>query len=477
MPELTLHHIDQISSDVRKQEITVSHLLDELIDHLCCDVENEMQKGLSFAEAYRNVKKKMGPRRLKEIQEETLYVVDNKYRKMKNTMKISGIAGTIMLGFAAIFKIQHWPGAGILMNLGAITLALVFMPSALGVLWKETHSGKRLFLFISAFLAGVGFIAGTLFKIQHWPGAGKIMMFGALAGIFFFIPSLLVNRLADQDNKHKQPVYILGAFGFIFFFAGMLFKIQHWNLSTLFMVTGLILMSLVAFPWYTWLTWKEESHISSKFIYMVVGFLLIVIPGAMVNLNMQHSYQDLYYPNNYQQNAMYNYLYKNNNSILISYQDSSDYLKLNQMHEKTTEMLTIIGNIQEKMVQESEGEQGKPAVSASQISHTETGIEILYYELSKPFDLEPVKDFLSAGSASRQKLNSSMAEYESFLTTMVPADDLSKYKEMLDTETYLPMGNNENNPMSLMSGLHSLEIMKNGLLTVESCILQDIVRH
>ncbi len=54
----------------------------------------------------------MGSRRLKEIQEETLYAVDTKYRFMKNTMKISGVAGTIMFGFAALFKIQHWPGAG-----------------------------------------------------------------------------------------------------------------------------------------------------------------------------------------------------------------------------------------------------------------------------------------------------------------------------------------------------------------------------
>ena len=53
MPELSLHHIDQISRDISRQEITFSHLLEDLIDHVCCDVENEMQNGLSFSEAYR----------------------------------------------------------------------------------------------------------------------------------------------------------------------------------------------------------------------------------------------------------------------------------------------------------------------------------------------------------------------------------------------------------------------------------------
>jgi len=136
MPELTLDNINIIISDVRKQEISFSHLADELIDHLCCDVEDEMLNGLDFSEAYKRVKMKLGNRRLKEIQEETLYAVDTKYRRMKNTMKISGITGTILLGFAALFKIQHWPGAGIMLTLGALALAFVFLPSSLRVLWK-----------------------------------------------------------------------------------------------------------------------------------------------------------------------------------------------------------------------------------------------------------------------------------------------------------------------------------------------------
>ena len=201
MPELSLHHIDQISRDINREEITFSHLLEDLIDHVCCDVENEMQNGLSFSEAYRNVKQKMGSRRLKEIQEETLYAVDTKYRYMKNTMKISGVAGTIMFGFAALFKIQHWPAAGILMTLGALILAFVFLPSALGVLWKETHNRKRLFLFISAFFAGMLFILGTLFKIQHWPMAGSILTLSALSGILFFIPALAVEPVEGPGKQ------------------------------------------------------------------------------------------------------------------------------------------------------------------------------------------------------------------------------------------------------------------------------------
>ena len=74
MPELSLHHIEQISLDIRRQEITFSHLLEDIIDHVCCDVESEMQRGLSFAEAYSRVKQKMRSRRIIEIQEEVVSV-------------------------------------------------------------------------------------------------------------------------------------------------------------------------------------------------------------------------------------------------------------------------------------------------------------------------------------------------------------------------------------------------------------------
>jgi uncharacterized protein with PQ loop repeat len=187
-----------------------------------------------------------------------------------------------------------------MMSLGALFLAFIFLPSALSVLWKETHNTKRLFLFLSAFFAGILFIIGTLFKIQHWPMAGAILTLSALSGILFFIPALALSRFSDQENKAKRPVYILGAAGIVFYVAGLLFKIQHWPLATVFLVTGILLLFFLAFPLFTWLTWKEENHVSSRFIFLVIGSLLIIVPGALINLNLQHFYQEYYYTNNYQ---------------------------------------------------------------------------------------------------------------------------------------------------------------------------------
>ena len=162
MPELSFQNIDQISSDIRRQEITFPHLADELIDHICCDVEYEMKNGLGFRDAYRTVKEKMGHGRLKEIQEETLYAVDTKYRQMKRTMKISAIAGTVMLGFAALFKVMHWPGASKALIVALPFPYVVFLPVFLAVTGKDKSFSIYNTVYVLFLLAGISVFSALL---------------------------------------------------------------------------------------------------------------------------------------------------------------------------------------------------------------------------------------------------------------------------------------------------------------------------
>lgn len=473
MPELSLENIEQITRDIRELEITFSHLADDLIDHVCCDVESEMNNGLGFREAYRKIRLKIGHRRLKEIQEETLYAIDTKYRYMKKTMKISGVAGTVLFGFAVLFKLQHWAGAGIMMTLGAFILAFIFMPSSLGVLWKESRSTRKLFLFISAFLAGMFFIIGILFKVQHWSGAGTILMLAMLTGVLCLIPALIVNRIKLPEKKNKRLVYILGAIGLIFFMAGISAKIQHWPLAGVLMVSSIIFFGVFLYT-YTWITWKEEAFVSSRFLLIIIASVAMIIPGAMINLNLQNSYEDGFYPNQDQQQAMYSFLYANNNSLVLSNHDSASYARMEQIHSKTARLLTLISNIQVKMVQESEGEPGMPAVSEDQIEQTQAGPVILYRLLSQPFHPEPVRDFLQPGCVTREELNRALAEYKQIILGYTSDEEIQLYTSLLEPSTYLPENNPENATISLMSGLHSLELLKNGILTGEARILKGI---
>ncbi len=473
MPELSIDNLNLIISDVKKQEISFSHLADELIDHLCCDVEDEMLNGLDFSEAYRRVKQKLGKRRLKEIQEETLYAVDTKYRRMKNTMKISGIAGTVLLGFAALFKIQHWPGAGIMLTLGALALAFVFLPSSLRVLWKETHNRNRLFLFISAFIAGFFFVIGTIFKIQHWSGAGILLLL-AFTGALMFVPTLLVAKLQDQENKPKRPVYIAGSVAVILYVTGILFKLQHWQGATLLVISGLIIMFAYAFPAYTRMTWKDEKYITSTFLFMVIGALVINIPGTLINLKLQQSYEGNYYTHQEQQQALFSYLNKKNREFPGNYKDSSYYSTLEQLHKNTLSLLAVIGSIQVGMIKEAEEEAGKDAASVQDLISQSGGLtEIKYRYLSGGFNPFPVNGFPSPESKWYKETDAALKDYTSFISTVIPAEKLQKYSQLLS----LPLKFREGKMISVITGMHSLELLKNSILVAEAGMLKDIVQN
>lgn len=475
MPELSPWNIDQIASDIRGEEITFSHLPDDLIDHVCCDVESEMQTGLDFTQAYSRVKQKMGSRRrLKEIQEETLYAVDSKYRKMKNLMKISAISGTVIFGFAALFKIQHWPGAGIMMTVGAFILALLFLPSALIVLWKETHSTKRILLYVSGFFTGAFFIAGTLFKVQHWPGSGLVLLLAYLTGVLLLTPLLLINRLNNKELAHKKFAYIFGAAGLIFYVSGMLFRMQHWPFAGVLMVLGLILTGIIAFPLFTWQSWKDEEHISPVFIYLVIGAVLIVIPGALVNLSLRNDYQAGYYQNLERQQAAFNIRYDLIRSYVNRYRDSASSENISSLHQATNEAIKLLGTIETKMILASEGKPGNPAVSSQAVNNTEKGSLINFHNLKSPFNQDIVRLFLYPGTESRELLNTLLKGYSRQITALNPGKGTDEYLPLLDPASILPQPGRSKVPESLMSGLNSLEVLKNNILTVEAGMLKLI---
>lgn len=449
MPELTFENIEFISGEVSGEEIVFSHLAPELIDHICCDVENEMGNGLSFSDAYALVKNKMGAGRLKQIQEETLYAVDTKYRNMKKLAKISGVAGTVLLSFAALFKIMHWPGAGVMMTLGAFVLALVFLSSALIVLWKETRNSKRIFLFVSAFITGMLLISGFLFKIQHWQGAGTLITLALASFLLVFLPVFMADKFKNEKRGVYRFFYLAGAAAMVFYFTGLLFKIQHWQGSAILMLAGLFLFFIIVLPGYTISTWKNEQAVSVRFIFAVVGSMAIVIPATLINLSMQRSYDSGFYQNLQQQQALYDFNSIYNLSLRDSLSDSASYTNAGRIHEKTTALLKIIDEGTKKLRAESEGGNG-------------------------PFDAEFVKNYLLPGCEYREKLDLALSDYSSILSSMPGAENRESYLKLTDPSLFLPQESISGNRLTVITGMHSLMLLRNSIMAVEASAIGAI---
>lgn len=213
MAQISVQHVEYIRKDLIRQDIHYSHLIDDLLDHICCDIEFEIDRGIGFEEAYANVKKWMGKNRCRKIQEETLLLTNKTYRNMKSIMKIFGIISPILMTIAALFRLQHWPGGGILLTFSFFLLCVFFLPSAIYVLYKE-NKGKRFVLYLAGFVSFFLYMAGILFKIMHWPGAGYLVLIAILAPFLIFLPAYLryYSKSSNKNIIHLIAVLFLLSF-------------------------------------------------------------------------------------------------------------------------------------------------------------------------------------------------------------------------------------------------------------------------
>ena len=106
----------------------------------------------------------------------------------------------------------------------------------------------------------------------------------------------------------------------------MLFKIQHWPYATILMIAGAFMLSFLVLPWYSWLNWRNENYINSKFIYILIGLILIIVPGALINLNLQEDYNKGFNSHDEEQKALFSYSYNNNATLMAKYRDSANYI-------------------------------------------------------------------------------------------------------------------------------------------------------
>jgi uncharacterized membrane protein (DUF106 family) len=285
MVELSYKHIEVIKNEVCNAGITYSHLQYDLIDHICCDIENEMQKGLAFEKAYSEVKQKFSLDGLQKIQEETLLLIDKKYRIMKTTMKIFGVIAPILIAFGTLFKIEHWPGASILLTIGFFLLTFVFLPSTVYVSYREVSNGTRKFAHIAGFLAGFLVSISFLFKIQHWPGTAFLMLAGILVVELVFLPLIFWDKIKSATTANQRMMYALGWLGAFIYLAGFLFKVNHWPGASVLLLSGALIFLVIAFPFYVYAKYKDEEKVNVNFIFITVAVVWIVLPTMLISLN------------------------------------------------------------------------------------------------------------------------------------------------------------------------------------------------
>jgi len=204
MAELTDKELALLSREIDKQGLTYTQLQKELLDHLCCDIEAKMDEGIEFLKAFEEVSQRLENDRIQQIQEETLLLINQKYRMMKKFMYVLGTLAPTLIIVGALFKLQHWPGASVLLTLGTFLLAVIYLPVFAMYNIRDTRKQGRKVnkaLYITGVITGFFFLSGVLFKVNHWPGAGVALSFSVVFTVVVFIPVLVVHALRDKENQ------------------------------------------------------------------------------------------------------------------------------------------------------------------------------------------------------------------------------------------------------------------------------------
>jgi hypothetical protein len=127
---------------------------------------------------------------------------------------------------------------------------------------------------------------GTLFKVNHWPGAGPLLFTGILILVFIFLPVALVNNYKTEGDNRNRILYISTWLTSFVVFISMLFKIQHWAGAGIALIVSLPFPYLVFLPVFLFVTSKNRNH--NIYNTVSVLFLLLIIScfSALLALNV-----------------------------------------------------------------------------------------------------------------------------------------------------------------------------------------------
>lgn len=125
--ELTAEQIETIRTDVYRKGVSMEGLAESLVDHICCSIEANGHS--NFADAYAQALQAFGQDGIKQVQEQTTYLLTFKKEKaMKRFMFILGYLSVCLCTTGFLFKLQHWPGASIMLVLGVLILNFGCLP-------------------------------------------------------------------------------------------------------------------------------------------------------------------------------------------------------------------------------------------------------------------------------------------------------------------------------------------------------------
>ncbi|MBS1690103.1 MAG: hypothetical protein JSS96_15340 [Bacteroidetes bacterium] len=191
-----------ILNDIRRNGIELEDLQLNLLDHICCILEQELKEGDDFERFYKQTVRQFYKNELREIEEETIILLTFKnFYAMKKVMIASGIFSAIMFIIGSMFKLGHMPGTIVFVWAAIFSFSFVFLPLVFVLKVKEAKSYSEKWIVSTGTLTGILYCCSVLFALENWPGRTMLWLSTVCVSIFLFIPVYFFTGIRRPETK------------------------------------------------------------------------------------------------------------------------------------------------------------------------------------------------------------------------------------------------------------------------------------
>ncbi len=182
MKKLTEEQRLQVRNFLTDQGLTFGPLLEEMLDHVSSDLEERVGQGLSFDNAWNELKNNIPENHFLSIQIETMETINKRF----SISRILSMLALALMFSGIIFKILHLAGASELLILSFAAMAGSFLSATVSGIYlnREKQGALRL---VSILAGTLLLMTGFIFRLMHWPGANFLVTLGVGVSLVSFL--------------------------------------------------------------------------------------------------------------------------------------------------------------------------------------------------------------------------------------------------------------------------------------------------
>lgn len=180
-------------------EVHSASLSVDLIDHICCMVEERVELGMKLDIAENEVFKEMGEVQLKAIEKETKILTQNKFTMKKRT-KLIGYVALLLMAIGFVMKQLHLLGAGVTWGIGVLVAVFGFTLFLTVDRFSYTNSTIGRINGVFGYIGAAAYLIGIGFNVLHFPLSYLLMGVGGLILLIYFF---LNNNVTANDNTSE----------------------------------------------------------------------------------------------------------------------------------------------------------------------------------------------------------------------------------------------------------------------------------